>query len=118
MTEEFKDLLDKLGFLNSDGRLSITTVAFVAIVIKVLTLDTLDLAAVGALLAVMLNYIHKRQKKDSKKTATPEDLVGPVKAQLDSIIERLEDTEKVAAEVKDRVSKLSLASDLVAKGRD
>lgn len=117
MNEFIKTALDKCGLVGYDGRLSLTTLAFIAIVVKVLTLPELDLAAIGALLVVILNYMHRRTKI-SEHTETPDAETGPIDAKLIQLTEAIKAVEQVAVEAKDKASKLALSAGFITKGRD
>lgn len=55
-----KQVLNFLNILDSDGNLSLTNLAFIAMVAKLVLTKNPDYATLGATVATVLNYMHKR----------------------------------------------------------
>lgn len=110
--------MDTVGLIGHDGKLSLTTLAFIAIVIKILTLAELDLAAIGALLVVILNYMHRRSVANSAKEVDIDDVDHTVTDKLAELSDSLKGVELIALEAKERASKLGLAMGMSVKTRD
>lgn len=62
-------VLSFLNLLDDSGNLSITNIAVIVCVVKMATSAQFSGAEVGALMATLLNYIHKRAVNNTGESA-------------------------------------------------
>ena len=65
MKDRLRRIGDFFNVLDVSGNLSITNIGVIVCITKVALAPTVDVASVGALVATLLNYIHKRTNNNA-----------------------------------------------------
>lgn len=115
--------LNVLGFfqlIDHNNRLSITNIATMVVIVKIAMAVSIDWGVISALLITLLNYGHKRHVISKEKcTAKSEDLpfvdLTDITNEVHALASQVKEIGDIAADAKDKASKVALASGLTSK---
>jgi hypothetical protein len=107
-------LLAWLNLLDSDGNLSITNVAVVALVIKMLLAPQLDWPSVVAMIVTFTNYMHKRQTSDGAIASDETDEMKAIKAQYEAAVVA---QAKAISDLQSKIGNLSGLAEMLKMGK-
>ena len=117
--KDISKLLKFLQLTDRQGDLSITNIATIVVITKIALAVSLDWGVISGLLITLLNYGHKRHEanksvKDAAETPSPID-IEPIHESLKELRQELTKVKNVAAEAKDKASKMALSMGITTK---